>query len=44
MYWEYVIAGYGIVFAGIAIYSAIVLRQGRSLSKRVPPERRRFLD
>jgi CcmD family protein len=44
MYWGYVAAGYGIVFTGILIYSLLVLRQGRSLAKRVPPARRRFLD
>ena len=44
MYWEFVIAGYAIVFGGILAYTIAMLRQGRSLSKRVPPERRRFLD
>ncbi|MDH3678520.1 MAG: hypothetical protein OEV40_01095 [Acidimicrobiia bacterium] len=44
MYWEFVIAGYAIVFGGVALYAANVLRQGRALSKKVPPERRRFLD
>ena len=44
MYWEFVAAGYGIVFAGMAVYAAAIIRQGRLLSKRVPPERRRFLD
>lgn len=44
MYWSYVIAGYGFVFAGIGLYTGYVLRQGRALSKKLPPERRRFLD
>ena len=44
MYWNYVIAGYGFVFTGIALYTAWLLRQGRALSKKLPPERRRFLD
>jgi hypothetical protein len=44
MYWQYVIPGYAVVFGGLAIYIAIVLRQGRALSKKVPPARRRFLD
>ena len=44
MYWGFVAAGYGIVFTGLAVYSLAVVRQGRVLAKRVPPERRRFLD
>jgi hypothetical protein len=44
MYWEYVTAGYAFVFAGLALYSAWVLRQGRVLAKKLPPGRRRFLD
>lgn len=44
MYWEFVIAGYVVVFGGVAAYTGYVLRQGRALSKKVPPERRRFLD
>ncbi len=44
MHWEFVIAGYTIVFGGIAVYVANLFRQGRALSKRVPAERRRFLD
>ena len=44
MYWEFVIAGYGVVFGGLALYTIALLRQGRALSRKVPPERRRFLD
>lgn len=44
MHWEFVIAGYGFVFTSLAVYTGWVLRQGRSLSKKLPPERRRFLD
>ena len=44
MYWNFVIAGYGIVFGGLALYIGYVLRRGRTLSQRVPEERRRFLD
>lgn len=44
MYWGFVAAGYGIVLVGLTLYSLAVLRQGRILAKRVPPERRRFLD
>lgn len=44
MYWGYVIAGYGIVGVGLAAYAIGVIRAGRSLSRQVPPERRRFLD
>jgi hypothetical protein len=44
MNWQYVIPGYVFVFAGIGLYTAWVLYRGRALSKRVPPEKRRFLD
>lgn len=44
MYWGFVAAGYSIVFLGLGLYSAALIRKGRSLAKRVPPERRRFLD
>ncbi|MEM7337875.1 MAG: hypothetical protein AAF467_04445 [Actinomycetota bacterium] len=44
MYWEYVIVGYVVVLGGLGLYSAAILRQGRNLSRRVPPEKRRFLD
>ena len=44
MYWEFVIAGYSVVFGGLALYVVFLLRRGRSLAKQVPPDRRRFLD
>jgi Na+-transporting methylmalonyl-CoA/oxaloacetate decarboxylase gamma subunit len=44
MYWEYVAGGYGFVFVALALYTGWVLRMGRLLSRKVPPERRRFLD
>ena len=44
MHWEYVIAGYLIVFSGLGAYIASILIRGRELSKRVPEDRRRFLD
>ncbi len=44
MHWGYVIAGYLIVFAGLGAYTASILLRGRELSKRVPEDRRRFLD
>lgn len=44
MHWEFVIAGYGAVATGLVLYTTWVLRQGRTLSRKLPPERRRFLD
>lgn len=44
MYWEYVAGGYGFVAVVLALYTSWVLRQGRRLSRKLPPERRRFLD
>jgi len=44
MHWGYVIAGYAIIFSGLGAYVAAVLFRGRELSKRVPQDRRRFLE
>jgi hypothetical protein len=44
MYWSYVIGGYGFVAIGLALYTGYLMRQGRVLSKKLPAERRRFLD
>ncbi len=44
MNWEFVIAGYGVVALGLGVYSIALIRKGQSLSKRIPPERRRFDD
>ncbi|MGI9595044.1 MAG: hypothetical protein ACR2QK_02725 [Acidimicrobiales bacterium] len=44
MHWGFVITGYAIVLTGLAVYIAFVLHRGRELSKRVPEDRRRFLD
>lgn len=44
MHWEFVIAGYLIVFTSLLIYSVTLVNRGRRLSKRVPESRRRFLD
>ena len=44
MHWQYVIVGYLLVFTAVAAYALAVVRQGRTLSRRVPPEKRRFLD
>ena len=39
----YVFAGYAIVFATLGVYVARMLLRGRSLSKQVPPEDRRWM-
>jgi len=39
----YVIGGYGIVFVTLAGYTIRLLVRGRSLSKQVPPEDRRWM-
>lgn len=44
MHWEFVIIGYLFVFLSLGAYVYAVLRRGRALSLRVPPERRRYLD
>ncbi len=44
MYWDYVIVGYVVVFGGLGVYAASLLRRGRRLAEQVEPDRRRFLD
>lgn len=41
--WWYVAAGWGIVLLVLVGYSIYLLRRGRSLSRRVPPEDRRWM-
>jgi heme exporter protein CcmD len=43
-YASYVLSGYGVVFASIAGYSVWLLRRGRAVSRRVPPDQRRWSD
>jgi hypothetical protein len=40
--WSYVLVGWGLVIAGVAIYAALVVRRGRQLSKQLPPDERRW--
>jgi hypothetical protein len=39
----YVLAGYSIVFGTLIAYAVRTLLRGRSLSKQVPPEARRWM-
>ena len=41
--WGYVTVGYVLVFAALFAYAVHILVRGRSLSKQVPPERRRWM-
>jgi hypothetical protein len=41
---QYVLPGYAIVVGSGFAYAAWLVRRGRSLAKRVPPERRRWSD
>ena len=38
----FIVAGWSAVFGGVAAYTAVLIRRGRSLSAQVPPERRRW--
>lgn len=40
--WPYVIASWVIVLGSLAAYAGITVLRGRRLSRRVPPERRRW--
>ena len=39
----YLIAGWGIVLAAIAVYAVALTRRGRAIASRVPAERRRWI-
>ncbi len=41
--WGYVTAGYVIVFAVLIAYAVRLVVRGRSLSRQVPPEDRRWM-
>lgn len=41
--WGYVIAAWSITFGAIALYAVVTILRGRSLSRRVPPEDRRWM-
>jgi hypothetical protein len=40
--WSYVIAAWIIVIGSFLAYAVVTILRGRSLSKQVPPERRRW--
>ncbi len=40
--WPYVIAAWIIVIGAFLTYAVVTILRGRSLSKQVPPERRRW--
>jgi hypothetical protein len=40
--WPYVIAAWAIVLGAFLAYAAVTVARGRSLSRQVPPERRRW--
>jgi len=41
--WGYVAAGWLVVVVAVVGYATAVLRRGRALSRRLPPEERRWL-
>jgi hypothetical protein len=41
--WGYVIAGWAVTVVAIVAYAAVVIARGRALSRRVPPEARRWM-
>jgi hypothetical protein len=43
MNWGYVIFGWSVAIAAVVIYTVVILARGRALSRRVPPERRRWM-
>ncbi|MCX6509760.1 MAG: hypothetical protein NT081_02975 [Actinobacteria bacterium] len=40
--WPYVAAAWAVVLGGMGIYALVTVVRGRRLSKRVPPEKRRW--
>ncbi len=41
--WAYVWLGWGVAAVAIVAYAAVIIWRGRALSKRVPPEERRWM-
>ena len=41
--WTYVWMGWGIATVALVAYSSWVVQRGRALSRKVPPERRRWM-
>lgn len=41
--WAYVAAGWLVTVVAVVAYAAAVVRRGRALSRRLPPEERRWL-
>jgi hypothetical protein len=41
--WGYVWLGWGVAAVAVITYTVIILLRGRALSKRVPPEERRWM-
>ena len=41
--WGYVILGWSMVAVAIVVYATIVIVRGRALSRRVPPQDRRWM-
>lgn len=41
---EFVLTGYGAVLGAMGGYAAWLVRRGRALARRVPPEQRRWSD
>lgn len=44
MHWQYVIPGYVIVFAGLGVYTASLMSRLRSAARKIPEEKRAFLE
>ena len=42
-YWAYVGAGYGVAFVVLTGYAARTVLRGRRLSRRLPPDQRRWM-
>jgi hypothetical protein len=42
-FWAYVAAGYGAALVALGAYSARTLLRGRRLSRKLPPDQRRWM-
>jgi heme exporter protein CcmD len=41
--WPYIVSAWAVTIVALAGYIGFVLRRGRDLSRRVPPEQRRWM-
>lgn len=42
-HWPFIVGAWAVTAAAVGTYAAVILRRGKRLSRRVPPEERRWM-